>query len=173
MMDEAERLGAQHVIAEVSGLVLEPADVATREKSRGPTSSNYCVAGVRTADGRTFRAKAVAVCMGPWTHRASTWLPDDVPPLPHVGGSMAHSISMRPSLPGAETLTPHAIFIDYKGKGKMQHPEIYPRPGEQPAPCQQPSAARCYKRSDARAFAFHTRLLHHALIDSMFAQPKR
>lgn len=115
MVAEAEVLGASHAVAEVTGLLVERNNAGM-----------WGVVGVRTTQG-DVRALKVALCMGPWTHRATAWLPEGCPQLPRVDGDKAHSITMRPQ--PAANITPHAIFIDYHGKGKMQHPEIYPRPG--------------------------------------------
>ena len=89
------------------------------------------VTGVMLDDGRELEADVVVLCMGPWSGRAQSWIPT----LPKIDGSKAHSIVVQPALPGA--FTDHAVFISYAAKmakmGKMQNPEIYPRPGHQPA----------------------------------------
>jgi glycine/D-amino acid oxidase-like deaminating enzyme len=73
-----------------------------------------------------IQADAVVIAMGPWSHTAAKWLPDDVrktfPLADVVYGLKAHSIILQPSNP--QNITPHALFADYKGKD----PEVYPRP---------------------------------------------
>lgn len=82
------------------------------------------VSGVVLADGSELSADVVVLCMGPWSGKAQSWIPT----LPKIDGSKAHSIVVQPTQPGS--ITDHAIFISYAAKGKMQNPEIYPRPGQ-------------------------------------------
>ena len=108
LMDEAQRLGAELVTGRVEGVELTEASTRVR--------------GVRI-DGAVMPADAVVIAMGPWTARASSWLP-----LPPVDGLKGFSITLEPQTP----VPAQALFVDYVGEdGERLSPEIFPRPDGQ------------------------------------------
>jgi glycine/D-amino acid oxidase-like deaminating enzyme len=105
LMDEAQRLGTTLVSGCVEGVDIADAPLRVR--------------GVRV-NGAVMPADAAVIAMGPWTTRASRWLP-----LPPVDGLKGFSITLEP-----ETGVPaQALFVDYVDQGGARlSPEIFTRP---------------------------------------------
>jgi hypothetical protein len=106
----AQQLGAKLHRGRVTGLV--------REEGGGEA-----VVGVQLDDGTSLRADCTVLCMGPWSSQATEWEPS----IPRVTGNKENSIVVR--APSSEAITAHAVFVNYTCRGKLEHPEIYPRPG--------------------------------------------
>ncbi|KAL0487205.1 oxidoreductase [Acrasis kona] len=73
-----------------------------------------------------MEADAIVIAMGPWSHLAHQFLPDNVkkifPLNDIIYGHKAHSIILDPK--DKNKITAHALFADYL----KTDPEIYPRP---------------------------------------------
>lgn len=111
LLEAAKANGATLITDEVTGVVRKGED---REE----------VVGVRLREGGELRAAKVVLAMGPWTGRAKEWMEG----IPDVQGDKAHSVVLQP--PRGDVIDATAVFIGYSDKGKMEHPEIYPRPGQ-------------------------------------------
>ncbi|EGD78551.1 FAD-dependent oxidoreductase [Salpingoeca rosetta] len=131
LMQAAQSRGAVLVEEEVTGLITAEGDGDGREGKGGEATTtadatadarNPRITGVRLASGQELRAPKVVLAMGPWTHVAREWLRS----VPDITGDKAHSIVLRP--PQDSGIDATAVFIGYSDKGKMEHPEIYPRP---------------------------------------------
>jgi glycine/D-amino acid oxidase-like deaminating enzyme len=99
----------------------------------GLVHGDDAVRGVRV-DGDTIEGDAVVLTMGPWTGRASAWLP-----LPRVTGLKGYSVVLAPGDVAApegsrgaavrDGVPAHALFVDYRtASGRALEPEIFPRP---------------------------------------------
>ena len=111
-MDKAVEMGAQLVEGEVTQLLFSD------EKG-----NEHDVVGVILKSGTDLLADHVVVACGPWSRSLSNW---GIPEAPKITGTKAHSIILNPS---ESSIDATAVFINYHSKGKMLHPEIYPRPG--------------------------------------------
>ena len=104
MMHAAQARGAELRLAEVTGLMLGDRDAGVR--------------GVATSSG-VVEADAIVIAMGPWSVRASQWLP-----LPAVFGLKGHSLVFET---GAK-IPPEALFLEYReADGTLLSPEVFPR----------------------------------------------
>ncbi|ORX48032.1 FAD dependent oxidoreductase [Hesseltinella vesiculosa] len=87
------------------------------------------VTGVLLDDGTTIDGDRVIICMGPWSGQfalGNKALSSAVHYLP-VNATRAHSIVLK--VDDDAPIGAHALFTEIKDNdGKMQHPEIYPRP---------------------------------------------
>ena len=108
LMSAAEEKGAKLIHDEVTGLMIE----------------NDAVVGVQLGDDRKLRGHKTVLAMGPWTGNAQGWIDG----VPEITGDKAHSIVFQPDDSGPAAIDNTAVFIGYSDKGKMEHPEIYPRP---------------------------------------------
>eukprot|EP01147_Barroeca_monosierra_P005786 gene5786-7282_t len=106
LMDSAIDKGAVFIMDEVTGL----------EFDKGAHITNVIL-----SSKRCLCASKVLLAMGPWVHQARQWMHL----IPDVKGEKAHSIVIKPE---HSTVDGTAVFIDYADKGKMENPEIYPRP---------------------------------------------
>ena len=83
------------------------------------TNAERAVTGVRV-DGRTIRADAAVLAMGPWTDLVGRELG-----LPPIGGLKGFSITLRPDF----DVPAEMLFCEYRTRtGQTLSPEIYPRP---------------------------------------------
>lgn len=71
-----------------------------------------------------LRAKTVVLALGPWSSFAASWLPA-LAPLRRVVPQKAHSIIVRPQ--DSDKIPAQCLFLG-GFVGKMESPEIYPRP---------------------------------------------
>jgi glycine/D-amino acid oxidase-like deaminating enzyme len=113
-VDPAEFTRSLLETARQNGAVLRMgvANAVTLDKARGR------VDGVMV-DGYRINADAVVLAMGPWTQRATSWLP-----LPAVYGSKSYSIVL-----GTKRDCPvEALFVEYEDEhGDWHGPEVIPR----------------------------------------------
>jgi glycine/D-amino acid oxidase-like deaminating enzyme len=71
-----------------------------------------------------LRARAVVLALGPWSSFAAAWLPE-LAPLRRIVPHKAHSIIVRPQ--DFDKIPAQCLFLG-GSVGKMESPEIYPRP---------------------------------------------
>ncbi|KAG5457758.1 MAG: FAD dependent oxidoreductase [Olpidium bornovanus] len=97
---------------------------------RDPDAEVPTVAAV-VVDGEEVPADVVVIAMGPWSGRASRWLPSrsDFPSA--ITGSVAYSIVLKPEA----VLPAQAVFLDYRddhgtNDAEVRKGPIYPRPDE-------------------------------------------
>ena len=135
LMQSAMEKGTEVIQGEVQGIEWRDLDPGCRtakgEMSCHASPSSSDVTGV-FVDGQLIEADVLVLAMGPWSIKASEWLP-----IPPTSAKKYHSIVVTPK----QDMTPDVVFLNHiTSKGRKVEPEIYPRPDGNVYICGEPQS---------------------------------
>ena len=135
LMQSAAEQGTEVIQGEVQGIEWRDLDPGCRSAVGEIPCHNLLLSSDVTGalvDGRLVEADVLVLAMGPWSIKASEWLP-----IPPTSAKKYHSIVVTPK----RDMTPDVIFLNHiTSEGRKVEPEIYPRPDGKVYICGEPQS---------------------------------